>query len=68
MVDRMDIVVTEAVRQGFQVWQTPQGTWVFRTGNITVTCAHTPTHWREWQRLLSDLIRVGLAWPPPRSG
>lgn len=63
---RMDVVVTAAVRQGFQVRQTPKGTWMFRTGNITVTCRETPQTWEQWQRLLSDLIRVGLDWPPPK--
>jgi hypothetical protein len=63
--DRMDRLVTEAVRQGFRVWQTPKGSWMFRTGNITVHCAHTPQHWRAWQRLMFDLIKAGLEWPPP---
>jgi hypothetical protein len=63
--DRMDRLVAAAVRQGWVVWQTDRGGWMFRAGNITVHCPHAPTALGQWQRLMLDLIRVGLVWPPP---
>lgn len=64
MTDEMDRIVGEAVRQGFLVWQTRKGAWIFRRGNLHVILRETPRTVAEWQAALSDLTRAGLLWPP----
>lgn len=64
MADRMDQLVAAAVRQGFQVWQTRRGGWVFRKGIVNVTAAHTPQEGREWITLIGALRGAGLDFPP----
>jgi len=63
MADRMDQVVVAAVRQGFQVWQTRRGAWVFRRGLVTVTLKATPQSGREWVQALRALRGAGLDFP-----
>lgn len=61
--DRMDILVAAAVRQGFRVWQTRTGAWVFQTGGTTVSHRETPRSGREWVTLLGSLRGAGLVFP-----
>lgn len=63
MTDRMDQVVTAAVRQNFAVRQTARGTWIFYRGNVTLTFRHTPRTSREWVELLGTLRAAGLTFP-----
>lgn len=61
----MDQLIAAAVRQGFAVWQTKQGSWVFRKGTLTVTERNTPATAVQWVRLLATLRGIGLAFPDP---
>lgn len=63
----MDQLVTAAVRQGFKVWQTKRGAWVFAKGSLTVTEAGTPSTAVQWVRLVGALRGVGLVFPEPES-
>lgn len=64
MNERMDRLIAEAVRQGFKVWQTKRGGWVFQRGTLTVTEATTPETPAQWLRLISTLRGAGLVFPP----
>lgn len=64
MADRMDQVITAAVRQGFAVRQTKSGAWIFHRGNITLTFRHTPRTGRQWVELIGTLRAAGLEFPP----
>ncbi|GAT07683.1 hypothetical protein H7I77_09965 [Mycolicibacterium novocastrense] len=63
MADRMDQLVAAAVRQGFKVWQTKRGAWVFAKGSLSVIEASTPTRAVQWVRLIGALRGVGLVFP-----
>ena len=60
----MDQLITAAVRQGFQTWQTPKGVWFFRKASITITAKTTPESPREWVALIGALRGAGLNFPP----
>ncbi len=59
----MDQLITAAVRQGFKVWQTKRGAWVFARGSLSVIEASTPTTAVQWVRLIGALRGVGLVFP-----
>lgn len=61
----MDQLIAAAVRQGFKVWQTKRGAWVFAKASLTVTEASTPTTAIQWVRLIGALRGVGLVFPDP---
>lgn len=61
--DRMDILLAAAARQGFQVWQTKTGTWVFRRNGVTISYPETPRTGRQWLALLGPLRGAGLIFP-----
>lgn len=63
MADRMDQLIAAAVRQGFKVWQTNRGAWVFAKGSLSVIEASTPTAAVQWVRLIGALRGVGLIFP-----
>lgn len=63
-MDRMDQLAAEAIRQGFKVWQTRRGGWVFQKGTIVVTETSTPTTAAQWMRLITTLRGAGLVFPP----
>ena len=63
MADRMDQLVAMTVRQGFQVWQTRKGGWVFRKGIVNVTATKTPETAGEWLALIGALKGTGLEFP-----
>jgi hypothetical protein len=65
MADRMDQLIAAAVRQGFKVWQTKRGAWVFAKASLTVTESATPTTAIQWVRLIGALRGVGLVFPDP---
>lgn len=67
MTDRMDQIITAAVRQGFAVRQTRTGTWVFARGISTLIFARTPRTPREWMHLVNALRGAGLRFPPSRA-
>lgn len=60
--ERMDKVLAEAVRQGFQVWQTSGGAWVFRRGDLRVSYRRTPATAEEWMTLINTLRAAGFRW------
>lgn len=62
-MDRMDLIVTAAVRQGFLVTQTRKGAWMFRTGITTVNFSRTPRSPREWVDMVNTLRGAGLRFP-----
>lgn len=64
VADRMDQLITAAVRQHFQVWQNERGVWLFRRGSITITAKRTPESPREWITLINTLKGAGLDFPP----
>lgn len=64
MADRMDQVVAAAVRQGFAVRQTRNGTWIFYKGITTLIFQHTPRSPREWMWMINALRGAGLRLPP----
>ncbi len=64
MTDRMDQIITAAVRQGFSVRQTRTGTWMFAKGNTTLIFQHTPSNAYEWMRMINTLRGAGLRFPP----
>jgi hypothetical protein len=66
MGDRMDQLVTAAVRQGWKCWQTERGVWVFSKSGITLTATRTPETAGEWMRLVNALRGAGLTFPPGR--
>lgn len=67
MTDRMDQIITAAVRQGFSVRQTRNGTWIFQKGRfITLTFEHTPFTTRDWMWMINALRGAGLRFPPKR--
>jgi hypothetical protein len=63
MTDRMDQIITAAVRQGFSVRQTRTGTWMFSRGIATLIFEHTPRSSREWMYLVNSLRGAGLRFP-----
>ncbi len=63
MADRMDQLIALAVRQGFRVWQTKTGGWVFRRGIVTVTARRLPETGAEWMDLVRALRGAGLNIP-----
>ncbi|WP_213455446.1 hypothetical protein [Rhizomonospora bruguierae] len=64
MTDRMDQIITAAVRQGFAARQTRTGTWVFSKGITTLVFHHTPRTSREWMWMINALRGAGLRFPP----
>ncbi len=66
MTDRMDQVVAAAVRQGFTVRQTRNGTWIFYKGITTLIFQHTPRTTREWMWMINALRGAGLRFPHER--
>lgn len=64
MTDRMDQIITAAVRQGFSARQTRTGTWVFSKGITTLVFQHTPRTSREWMWMINALRGAGLRFPP----
>lgn len=67
MADRMDQLIAAAVRQGFKVWQTKRGAWVFARGSLSVIEASTPSTAVQWVRLIAALRALGLVFPEPRA-
>lgn len=63
MTDRMDQIITAAVRQGFSARQTRTGTWVFSKGITTLIFQHTPRTAREWMWMINALRGAGLRFP-----
>lgn len=63
MADRIDQIIEAAERQGFEVNQTPGGSWVFRKGGRTVVHPHPATA-HEWLQFLTVLHEAGLVYPP----
>lgn len=63
MADRMDQLIAAAVRQGFKVWQTKTGAWVYVKGSLSVIEARTPTTAVQWVRLIAALRGLGLVFP-----
>ena len=59
----MDQLIAAAVRQGFKVWQTKRGSWVFANGTLTVIEDATPTTAVRWVRLIAALRGLGLVFP-----
>lgn len=59
----MDQLIAAAVRQGFRVWQTRTGAWVFAKGSLSVIEARTPVTAVEWVRLVAALRGLGLVFP-----
>lgn len=58
--EAMAAIALEAERQGFQVRQTQQGTWMLRKGNDTyVVAPHTVTALMD---VMAILIAAGLDW------
>lgn len=58
--EAMAMIALEAERQGFQVRQTRQGTWMLRIGNDTyVVAPHTVTALMD---VMAILIGAGLDW------
>lgn len=66
MTDRMDQLTGAAARQGFAVWQTRRGSWVFKKGSLTVIEDSTPTTAVQWVRLVATLRELGLVFPEDR--
>lgn len=64
MPDRMDQLIAAAVRQGWWVRQTRNGTWMFGKGIITMTLERTPRTPHEWVKMLNALRGAGLRFPP----
>jgi hypothetical protein len=62
MTDRMDQIIEAAEQQGFEVNQTKPGTWVFRTGGLTVT-HRDPQTVQDWLSLIRRLEAAGLVLP-----
>ena len=65
MWEFMERVAAAAIRQGFWVRQTEKGQYIFRNGNVYVIFP-VPEDYQQWRQVLSDLVRAGLIWPPPR--
>jgi hypothetical protein len=63
MTDRMDQIITAAVRQGFNVRQTRTGTWMFSKGIATMIFECTPRTSHEWMRMINTLRGAGLRFP-----
>lgn len=63
MPDRMDQLITAAVRQGFAVKQTRTGTWIFAKGITTMIFQCTPRNSVEWMRMIRTLRGAGLRFP-----
>lgn len=63
MADRMDQLITAAVRQGFSVQQADGGAWRFRKGIVTMSFSHTPTNGRDWMYMINTLRGAGLRLP-----
>lgn len=64
MTDWMDQLITAAVRQGFYVRQTRNGSWIFGKGIATLTFERTPRTPREWMQMVNALRAFGLRFPP----
>jgi len=62
----MDQLTDAATRQGFKVWQTKRGAWVFSKGTLTVIEDTTPTTAVQWVRLVAALRGLGLVFPEGR--
>jgi hypothetical protein len=60
MTDRMDQIVEAAERQGFEVRQTAEATWIFRKGLNTIIQPRPA----EWLSFVAALRELGLAFPP----
>jgi len=67
MSDRMDQLISAAVRQGFFVNQTRNGTWIFSRGIATCIFNGTPRNSVEWMQMLATLRGAGLRFPPKRN-
>jgi hypothetical protein len=63
MTDRMDQLIAAAVRQGFAVRQTRNGTWTFAKGIATLTFKTTPRTPQEWMQMVNALRAFGLKFP-----
>lgn len=61
--DRMDRLISAAVRQGFHVWQTQTGIWYFRKGIATMSFWRTPVTAPDWVAMISVLRGAGLVFP-----
>lgn len=59
----MDQLIAAAVRQGFKVWQTKTGAWVFVRGSLSVVEKTTPHTAVQWVRLIGALRGAGLVFP-----
>ncbi|MGE3659021.1 MAG: hypothetical protein AB7G47_19845 [Mycolicibacterium sp.] len=59
----MDQLIAAAVRQGFKVWQTKTGAWVFVKGSLSVIEKTTPHTGVQWVRLIGALRGAGLVFP-----
>lgn len=62
-MDRMDKLITAAVRQGFYVRQTRAGTWIFGKGFATMIFECTPRNTAEWHSMIKALRAFGLKLP-----
>ncbi len=63
MTDRMDQIVEAAERQGFEVRQTAEGTWIFCKGLSTIV-QPPPLTAGEWLNFIVALRQLGLVFPP----
>jgi hypothetical protein len=59
----MDQLITAAVRQGFAVRQTRNGTWIFAKASTTMIFETTPRNSAEWMRMINTLRGAGLRFP-----
>jgi len=59
----MDQLITAAVRQGFAVRQTRNGTWIFARNITTLVFECTPRNSKEWMQMINTLRGAGLRFP-----
>lgn len=62
MTDWIDQIVEAAERQGFEVRQTAESTWIFRKGLYTIVQPQ-PVSTAEWLRFIAALRELGLMFP-----
>ena len=62
MTDWIDQIIEAAERQGFEVRQTAESTWIFRKGQYTIIQPQ-PESTAEWLRFIAALRELGLAFP-----
>lgn len=67
----LDRILEEAVRQGWRVERGRGGHWKCRPPDKTrpmVIVSSTPSDQRAIRKIIHDLMRSGLRWPPSQKG